>query len=79
MNDGKLLQEFLKAQEALMHKPKSKVPGKASSTLVDAGSRCRSGPEEGSLAYIIEKKPAPSKVKKFLQNMIDEIVAEQED
>lgn len=77
MSDGKLLQEFLKTQTSGMHKPASKVPGKASTALVNPESKA--GPEEGSLAYIIEKKPAPSKVKKFIQTMIDEIVAEQED
>jgi hypothetical protein len=77
MSDGKLLKDFLKEQTDLMHKPVSKTPGKASKVLMNPESKA--GSEEGSLAHIIEKKPAPTKVKKFIQTMIDEIVAEQED
>jgi hypothetical protein len=78
MNDGRLLQEFLKHQNELMHKPVSKTPGKVSKQVMNTSSKSKSGEDEGSLEHIISKKPAPSKVKKFIQNLIDEIVAEQD-
>lgn len=78
MNDGHLIKDFLKAQNEILHKKASKNPGKASAALVDPASKTTSGPEEGTLGYIIEKKPSPAKVKKFIQTLIDEIVAEQD-
>jgi hypothetical protein len=76
MNENQMLKEFLKHQ---MHAPVSAVPVKTSKAVHDPGSRSTPGMEENSLAYIVAKKPSDKKVRKFLQNLIDEIVAEQED
>lgn len=40
--------------------------------------KTKTAPVEASLEYIINKKPAPNKVKKYIQTLIDEIVAEQD-
>ena len=76
MNDNKMLSDFLKHQ---MHQPTSGVPTRQSKSLHDPGSRATPGAEENSLEHIIAKKPSAAKVRKYLQGLIDEIVAEQDD
>jgi hypothetical protein len=76
MNENKMLQEFLKHN---LHKPASSIPAPQSKAIHDPGSRATPGLAENSLEYIISKKPSDKKVRKFLQGLIDEIVAENED
>lgn len=71
-----MLSDFLKHQ---MHHPTSAVPARQSKSLHDPGSRATPGLEENSLEFITTKKPSAAKVRKYLQGLIDEIVAEQED
>ena len=74
--DSKVVKEFLEAQYGLMHNMVSRAPGKTAKNLIN--KRTKESPESGEegLAYIIEKKPPPKKVMKFIQGLIDEIVAE---
>jgi len=74
--DNKMLQDFLKHQ---LHHPTSTTPAKADKKLQDPGSRATPGFAENSMEYIIAKKPSATKVRKYLQSLIDEIVAEQDD
>lgn len=74
--ENTMLQEFLKHQ---MHREVSAVPRKTHKSIRDPGSRCTPVMEEEGIEYIIAKKPKPAKVRKYLQGLIDEIVAEQDD
>ena len=75
--NNQMLKDFLKHQ---MMKPVSTVPGPQSSEILnlktDTPAAARA---EVDLDYTIAKKPAVAKVRKYIQGMIDEIVAEQED
>jgi len=79
MNDSKILRQFIEAQYGAMHDMSSKAPGhtKTSKKLVNPKTRSMvemSG-EEG-FDYICSKKPPQTKVRKFLQSMIDQIAEE---
>jgi hypothetical protein len=72
-SDGPMLREFLKHQ---MMKPVSTTPMKTHSSIVDPGVKAAS--KELTFEDIVSKKPKAKKVAKFIQGMIDEIVAEQD-
>jgi len=72
MSDSKLFKEFLAMQPSLT-KPKPVEQKKLVKPLI------KKEEEELTLETIIAKKPKPAKVLKYLQGMIDEIVAENED
>jgi len=76
-HENKAIAEFI----ALQSIPKICSPStkamKTSASIVNPVAA--KAPPELTLEYIIEKKPKPKKVKAFLQNLIDDIVAEQEE
>jgi len=59
-------------------KPKTKPAEKAHKSIVDHSRSATPGMDENSMEFIIAKKPKAAKVRKFIQQMIDDIVAEQE-
>jgi hypothetical protein len=71
----KFFEEFLKAQTTLIQ-PKTIVQPTVSEVRRPPGSGRRAPPEPLSFDYIVAKKPKPKRVLKYLQGMIDEIVAE---
>jgi hypothetical protein len=74
---NQMLKDFLKHQ---MMKPVSTVPGPQSSEIMNLKTSTPAAAKaEVDLDYIIAKKPTVAKVRKYIQGMIDEIVAEQED
>lgn len=76
MSESKLLRDFLEAQREHMHVLNSHAPGPTSKKLINKKSKEIPTEGEEGLDYIIEKKPAPKKVAKYLQGLIDEIAAE---
>lgn len=75
--DNKMLKDFLKHQMMVVH---STVPGPTSNKIMNLkAEETAKKVDDLSVDFIIAKKPAAAKVRKFLQGLIDEIVAEQED
>jgi len=76
----KFIKEFIEQQLKLINPiSHSKPPSK---DLIKPEQREKVTSEndlESEFNHIIEKKPAPKKVIKFLQNAIDEIIANSED
>lgn len=68
----KLLNDFLKAQTHFQAPPKKVM--KADSSIIDVGIVRPVVVEDFS--YIVTKKPKPKKVMKYLQGMVDEIMAD---
>jgi hypothetical protein len=69
----KLLNDFLKAQADSIKAPPKKVM-KADNSILDPGIVKPMIVEDYS--YIITKKPKPKKVMKYLQGMVNEIMAD---
>ena len=68
----KILNDFLKAQSSMIQAPPRKVM-RADKSLINPGIAV--APFE-DFSYIVEKKPKPKKVMKYLQRMVDEIMAD---
>jgi len=72
----KFFEEFLSLQGALREHKMAAQPA-SSDVRRPPGSGRRTGPPEPlTLEYIVAKKPKPKRVLKYLQGMIDDIVAE---
>jgi len=67
-----MLREFLQHQ---MMKPVSATPGRQSKAVMNPASKMKTM-EDNSFESIVAKKPKAKKVRKYLQGLIDEIVAE---
>ena len=74
MSDSKLLADFLEAQKHLM-KPKNKVV-QADKNLVRPEEKKKEIEPIDEYEYIITKKPAKKRVEKYLQDLIDTILVE---
>ena len=74
----KFFEEFLALQGSLRDPPRPTAPAASSDVRRPPGSgRGRSGSSEPlTFEYIVSKKPKPKRVLKYLQGMIDDIVAE---
>jgi hypothetical protein len=71
----KFFEEFLRLQGTLAQ-PKTVAQPVVAEVRRPPGSGRRAPPEPLSFDYIVAKKPKPKRVLKYLQGMIDEIVAE---
>jgi hypothetical protein len=69
--------QFLQHQPTL-REAQTEAREKAKQTVIVRPTLAKES-ERLTRAYIIEKKPGDKKVMKYLQNLIDEIVAENED
>ena len=74
MSDSKLLADFLEAQKHLM-KPKNKIV-QAHKDIVRPEEKKKEIEPIDEYEYIITKKPAKKKVEKYLQDLIDTILLE---
>ena len=72
----KFFEEFLALQGSLRDPPRPTAPAASSDVRRPPGSGRRGSSEPLTFEYIVSKKPKPKRVLKYLQNMIDEIVAE---
>ena len=70
--DSRLVTDFIKAQRALPSAPPKKAT-RTSKVVMNPGNRME---VEQGFEYIITKKPKAKKVMKYLQGMVDEIMAD---
>jgi hypothetical protein len=70
--DSKLLTDFIKAQHLIPSAPPKKAT-RTSNVVMNPGNRME---VEQGFEYIITKKPKAKKVMKYLQGMVDEIMAD---
>ena len=75
MSDNKLLSDFLASQKQHMQMP-SAPPKKSMRTDKRVMQPGKDIEVEDGFAYIISKKPKPKKVSKYLQGMVDDIMAD---
>ena len=76
MPGDRLLLEFMKAQKHLVKPDSSKNVTKASAMVIRPENPEKV--EEEGFEHICAKKPAKSKVEKYLQRLIDEIMEAQD-
>lgn len=73
----KFFEEFLELQGSLVQPPRPTAPAASSDVRRPPGSgRTRAGAEPLTFDSIVAKKPKPKRVLKYLQMMINDIVAE---
>jgi hypothetical protein len=75
-SNGHLLKDFIKHQMMSMT---STTPTKTATIVMDPLKHTTPEVDKNTMEYIISKKPKPPAVRKYLQRLINEIVAEQED
>jgi hypothetical protein len=71
----KIFADFLKAQKEMLQAPPKKRVATSKNIIAVPGQN-KATDNEMSIAYIIEKKPKAKKVIKYLQGMVDGIMAE---
>lgn len=76
--ESKLLKDFLSEQVKLLQAPSHAKPAHKSIVRPDKVVAVAPDDIESQYNHIIEKKPAGKKVIKFLQNCIDEILANED-